>query len=117
MVLARLRTQRRHAVFPRPAGSALALARGHARAVVVAASQDFIHTFAADGRPGGLKPIRPRVVVGDPRSIGEISVLNGNIRHSGWRDATYSLLLLRIDEATAGEEPVFRHANGDLLPW
>ena len=26
-------------------------------------------------------------------------------------------LLLRIDEATAGEEPVFRHANGDLLPW
>ena len=26
-------------------------------------------------------------------------------------------LLLRIDEATAGEEPVFRHANGELLPW
>ena len=26
-------------------------------------------------------------------------------------------LLQRIDEATAGEEPVFRHANGELLPW
>ena len=26
-------------------------------------------------------------------------------------------LLARIDEAVAGEEPVFRHANGTLLPW
>lgn len=26
-------------------------------------------------------------------------------------------LLMRIDEAKAGEEPVFRHANGEILPW
>jgi NAD(P)-dependent dehydrogenase (short-subunit alcohol dehydrogenase family) len=32
-------------------------------------------------------------------------------------DEAASGLLARIDEAVAGEEPVFRHANGDLLPW
>ncbi len=26
-------------------------------------------------------------------------------------------LLARLDEAVVGEEPVFRHANGTLLPW
>ena len=26
-------------------------------------------------------------------------------------------LLARIDEAVAGEEPRFRHANGETLPW
>jgi NAD(P)-dependent dehydrogenase (short-subunit alcohol dehydrogenase family) len=32
-------------------------------------------------------------------------------------DEAASGLLARIDEAVAGEEPVFRHANGELLPW
>ena len=46
-------------------------------------------------------------------------VRTGMTGHNGYIDPDEAAagLLLRIDEATAGEEPVFRHANGELLPW
>ena len=51
----------------------------HTSAVVVAASQYLIHTFAADGRPGGLKPIRPSIIIRNARPIGEISILHRDV--------------------------------------
>ena len=46
-------------------------------------------------------------------------VRTGMTGGNGYIDADEAAagLLARIDEAVAGEEPRFRHANGEILPW
>ena len=48
-------------------------------AIIITSSQDLIDTFASDGRPCTFKAVRPRVVVRDPRAVGEVGVLYGHI--------------------------------------
>ena len=48
-------------------------------AIIITSSQDLIHAFASNRGPGGLEPVRPRVIIRNSRSIRKVRVLYGHI--------------------------------------
>ena len=79
IMLAGLVADRHATIMTAPAVRAPAGIGRDTCAIIITSSQDLIHTFASNRGPRRLKPIRPRVIIRDPRAVGEVRVLNGHI--------------------------------------